>query len=436
MLSYQTASIYKRIRRMLFTALIVFVSSEIYLSVFVNDFRISPSVAIFPVLLMTYDRECPLPLTGAVTAVILFLLRVPLYCARGYALRAALATVQPGALFYLVYSLLFMLMVSNRQTASDIRAGSAAAACDLTSNMIELLNRHFTLGESIPDAEGWTKIVFIAIVRALIAYLCLLLLRQYRSLLKKEEHEQRYRNLYLITANLKSEIYLMEKNSRQIEQVMKNAYLLYEQLNESGCEPTYKKTSLDIAREVHDIKKDYYRVIRGISEEIAKNPDTKSMSVEDMFTILREAMYADIRDKKRNVIINTRIDYPFKTLKHYQLMSILLNLTNNAAEAAVPQRKELITVEEEAQDEDIVFTVSDNGQGIPARRLSVIFEMGYTSKYDEATGNMYRGVGLCSVKQLVEEQLHGTITVASEEGKGTVFTVKVPMQELTDNSAE
>ena len=425
----------KSIRRMLLTGGIIFITSEIYLSIFVSDFRISPAVVIFPVLLMSYDKESPLPLTGAVTAVLLFFLRTPLYYARGYAFSAAMKTAQPGALFYFIYSLLFMLLVGNRYTASDIRAGSAAAACDFISNIIELMNRHIVLGEAIPDLDSLLKILAIAVVRAIIAYICLLLLRQYRSLLKKEEHEQRYRRLYLITADLKSEQYLMEKNSRQIEQVMKNAYVLYEQLNDSGCASEYKSASLDIAREVHDIKKDYYRVIRGISEEIGKNPDTESMSLKDMFTILTETLRADIREKKRDVIVNTQIDFPFKTSKHYQLMSILLNLATNAAEAADPQRRELIMVKEEKQQDNIVFTVSDNGQGIPERRLSVIFEMGYSSKYDETTGNMYRGVGLCSVKQLVEEQLHGTIEVASEEGKGTVFTVTVPAEELVTADA-
>lgn len=423
-------SMYKRARRMLLTGVIIFIASEIYLTVFVSDFRISPAAIIFPVLFMTLNRDDPLPLTGAVTGIVLFILRAALSCARGNTLPAAMLAVHPGALYYFVYSLLFIPAAGNRYTASDLRVAGAAGACDFCSNIFELFDRHLILGEAVPDMDSWLKIFAIAVVRALIAYLCLLLLRQYRSLLKKEEHEQRYRRLYLITADLKSELYLMEKNSRQIEQVMKNAYQLYEKLDATASAPELKNASLDIAREVHDIKKDYYRVIRGIAEEIGKNPDTESMALKDMFTILEETLRADIREKKRDAAMNTEIGFPFHTDKHYQLMSILLNLTTNAEEAADPQRREMILVKEEKQGEDIVFTVSDNGQGIPARRLGVIFEMGYSSKYDEATGNMYRGVGLCSVKQLVEEQLHGTIGVTSEEGKGTVFTVKVPMKEL------
>lgn len=420
----------KKLRQLLLTGVIVFISSEISLTVFVNDFRISPAAIIYPVLFMTLNREEPLPLTGAVTGLVLFLFRTALYCARGYALPTAMAVVHPGALYYFIYALLFMLLLKKRYTASDLKVGVAAAVCDFCSNIFELIDRHFLLGEAIPDVDSWLKIFTIAVVRALIAYLCLLLIRQYRSLLKKEEHEQRYRRLYLLTADLKSELYLMEKNSSQIELVMKNAYQLYEKLDTVACAPELKSASLDIAREVHDIKKDYYRVIRGISEEIGKSPDTESMSLRDMFILLTETLRADIREKNRNAVVNAEINFPFMTDRHYQLMSILLNLATNAEEAADPRRREMIYIKEEKQDDLIVFTVSDNGQGIPKKRLNVIFEMGYTSKYDEATGNMYRGVGLCSVKQLVEEQLRGTIEVASEEGRGTVFTVKVPVGEL------
>ena len=420
----------KKWRRLPVTGLIIFIASEISLTLFVSDFRISPAVVIFPVLLMTFDKELPLPLTGAATTVILLILRTLLYYARGYALSRALLTVQPGALFYFVYSLLFLLFTGNRYTASDIRVGLSAAACDFLSNSAEILNRILFLGEALPAFDSWLQILSIAVVRALLAYLSMLLMRRYRALLKKEEHEQRYRRLYLITANLKSELYLMEKNSRQIEQVMKNAYNLYEELSETGCAPELKNDSLDIAREVHDIKKDYYRVIRGISEEIGKDPEAEPMELRDLFTIMTDALLSDIRERKLDVIVTTEIGFPFRTEKHYQLMSILLNLTTNAEEAADPARRETILVREEKQGDTIVFTVSDNGTGIPEKRLDVIFEMGYSSKYDEQTGNMYRGVGLCSVKQLVEEQLSGTIEVASTEGKGTVFTVKVPANEL------
>ncbi len=66
----------------------------------------------------------------------------------------------------------------------------------------------------------------------------------YRTLLKNEEHENRYRRLFLMTTGLKNEIYFMRKNSEEIESVMANAYKLYEKLNEMDVPEDMKHMSL------------------------------------------------------------------------------------------------------------------------------------------------------------------------------------------------
>ena len=52
--------------------------------------------------------------------------------------------------------------------------------------------------------------------------------------------------------------------------------------------------------------------------------------------------------------------------------------------------------------------------------------MGYSTKFDYVTGNIYRGVGLCGVKTTVEETLGGSIDVNSVFGDGTEFIVTIP----------
>lgn len=75
-----------------------------------------------------------------------------------------------------------------------------------------------------------------------------------------------------------------------------------------------------------------------------------------------------------------------------------------------------------AQDGEMVrLTVADTGQGIPQAVLPKIFEPFYTTKeFGKGTG-----LGLTVVKGIIEEH-HGTITVESEEGKGTRFTILIP----------
>ena len=60
--------------------------------------------------------------------------------------------------------------------------------------------------------------------------------------------------------------------------------------------------------------------------------------------------------------------------------------------------------------------------------------MGYSTKFDYKTGNIYRGVGLYGVKATVEEKFGGTIDVDSEYGKGTTFTIRIPAKALEEVS--
>jgi signal transduction histidine kinase len=65
-------------------------------------------------------------------------------------------------------------------------------------------------------------------------------------------------------------------------------------------------------------------------------------------------------------------------------------------------------------------SVSDTGSGIPTERLHAIFDDFVTTK------KRGLGLGLAITKRIVE-QLDGTISVASEIGKGTTFTMRFPV---------
>jgi len=117
-----------------------------------------------------------------------------------------------------------------------------------------------------------------------------------------------------------------------------------------------------------------------------------------------------------------------------RLTSVIFNLLKNASQAMSDGG--LLTVETylEIQSDDqpknsssdlmnIVINISDTGKGIPSHQLSQIFTPFFTTKHDS------NGIGLgLSVSYQTIKMFHGSITVDSEENKGTKFVVVLPIR--------
>ena len=107
-----------------------------------------------------------------------------------------------------------------------------------------------------------------------------------------------------------------------------------------------------------------------------------------------------------------------KLLRH-----ILLNLLSNAVKYS-PEKGE-VNVKLFYQKTQVIFTVKDEGIGIPPEDQKHLFESFHRAKNVGTIPGT--GLGLAIVKRSVD-RLGGTITVHSEVGKGTIFTVSLPLQ--------
>lgn len=101
---------------------------------------------------------------------------------------------------------------------------------------------------------------------------------------------------------------------------------------------------------------------------------------------------------------------------------IISNLLSNAIDASIhknaKQRKIVVTITDQANQ--ITIAIADWGVGIKPQDQTKIFEPFYSSKSDGT------GIGLFIVKQIVEDDLGGTISVTSQPKTGTIFTVTLP----------
>ncbi|GAB4482605.1 MAG: hypothetical protein OHK006_01450 [Thermodesulfovibrionales bacterium] len=100
-----------------------------------------------------------------------------------------------------------------------------------------------------------------------------------------------------------------------------------------------------------------------------------------------------------------------------QLEQVFINLFTNAVEAM--PGKGTLAVRCTEREQDVVIETADNGNGMPRESIDKIFEPFFTTK-DKGTG-----LGLAIVYGIVQKH-HGRISVTSEEGKGTTFTVTLP----------
>ena len=115
-----------------------------------------------------------------------------------------------------------------------------------------------------------------------------------------------------------------------------------------------------------------------------------------------------------------------------RLSQILLNLLSNAVKFTERGRVRFAValdgaVGDGAADEDVTlrFTVEDTGVGIPADKLATVFERFTQARSDTTRKFGGTGLGLAIVKELTERQ-GGAVTVESEVGRGTAFTVTLP----------
>lgn len=149
--------------------------------------------------------------------------------------------------------------------------------------------------------------------------------------------------------------------------------------------------------------------------------------VSDIFKMTEE-MVEDIEPeiKKRNLQFSKKYDKAVgKIMLDRSLIRIVMqNLLSNAVRYTPSDGKVSLIVKK--QGEKVLFTVSDTGIGIPREQQDKIFQKFFRADNARKQDTSGTGLGLYIVKAIVEKS-GGKIWFESQEGKGSVFYVQVPI---------
>lgn len=146
-----------------------------------------------------------------------------------------------------------------------------------------------------------------------------------------------------------------------------------------------------------------------------KEPTNVTDVIKESLTVFEQ----DFSQKAIHVQTGLTDNLPLINADKKLLKRALCNLIKNALEAMEAGTKELKIVSR-IENENVIVTISDTGKGISKDKLKSIFDPLFTSKIYGP------GLGLTFAQKIIQDH-KGTISVESKPGKGTTFTISLPV---------
>jgi signal transduction histidine kinase len=149
-------------------------------------------------------------------------------------------------------------------------------------------------------------------------------------------------------------------------------------------------------------------------------PLNPKIEESDLHKLVKDAFLSSAIPENIKVLISIEEDLPQLVVDKYFIKRVFINLITNAIQA-MPEGG-TVTVKATHTKGTAAISVEDTGLGIPEEDRNKIFKPLFTTK------SKGQGFGLSVCKRLVEAHNGGSIAFESEVGKGSKFTVKVPVK--------
>lgn len=151
------------------------------------------------------------------------------------------------------------------------------------------------------------------------------------------------------------------------------------------------------------------------------------VNVKKIIEDTKDILQPSIKSKNITLVLNIGDNISTINADEDRLRQVLINLVDNAIKYSPTGSS--ITLSAKKQKLDIVFSIADQGPGIPPKDLERIFDRFYRVEKHRSSKTGGRGLGLAIAKQIIEAH-GGTIIVKSKINKGSTFSFSIPIDDL------
>lgn len=154
------------------------------------------------------------------------------------------------------------------------------------------------------------------------------------------------------------------------------------------------------------------------------------LNINDVIQHVAHAYSEKTKNKNLQLIVETAVDIPFINGDEFRLEQLLVNLMENALQHT---EKGFIKLTSALENRFAVIKIEDSGMGIPAEYKEKVFQRFFVVNPSRSRKYGGTGLGLAIVKHIA--LLHnGSIFLESETGKGSIFTLKLPLADRKEKT--
>lgn len=408
---------------------------QVYVNPFNTDFRISIGVVVMTLLVLKF-KDAPIMSTMVVTGLTVVLFRILLGYFSGQTMMDLYSTHYPAFFFYLTYGILMRVFDVRGLVDQPILLVTFLGLSDVFSNVIEAATRYEFV--NVTAKIVLPSLFFVGFLRALIIFVLHLGLVFYSIVILKDENNQKIKEFLMLASKMRAESFFLRKGMSDIENAMNKSYYLYNQMMGIESEDVtdahlveFRREILELTKDIHEVKKDNERVIAGIEKLIPDIEQLEELKFDEMIKMLMENTSNLARMQGKEILLREFIVFKNLTIKNYfPMITILINLLSNAVDAI--ESEGYIMIEQPLDSKYLVLDIIDNGIGVKREQREIIFEPGYSTKFDSETGKMSSGIGLTHVRELVRGCYEGDIEVIGKETGRTCFRVRFLKEKLME----